>query len=91
MDRKHALMNRAAISADCAARQFSVHALHIESHYARVLHETSFEAAAVAYMEEFHSLVLEDDQIGVIVRDLSTNHQQCFTVNLHTGELAPCG
>jgi hypothetical protein len=74
------------------ARRFSVHARHVDSHHARVVEEASFEAAAVAYVEDF-SLVTEDEgpEIRVIVRDLANGHEHCFRIDLETGEAAPCG
>lgn len=74
------------------ARRFSVRARHVDSHHARVVEEASFEAAAVAYVEDF-SLVAEDEgpEISVIVRDLASGHEHCFRIDLETGEAAPCG
>jgi hypothetical protein len=72
-------------------RQFSVHARHVDSHYARVLEEASFEAAAVAYFEDFHPPMTDERAISVIVRELETGHQHCFRIDLDTGETAPCG
>ncbi len=59
------------------SRRFSVHARHIEAHHARVLEERSFEAAAVAYVEDLHAIGGEHE-ISVIVRELDTNHEHCF-------------
>ena len=72
-------------------RQFRVHARHVDSHHARVLEEVSFEAAAVAYVEDFHPLVGDDHEISVIVRDVGTGHEHCFRIDLESGETAPCG
>ncbi len=72
------------------ARRFSVHGRHIDSHHARVLEEVSFEAAAVAYVEDFHSPIGDDHEISVIVRDLVDGHQRCFRIDLDSGETAPC-
>ena len=72
-------------------RQFSVHARHVDSHQARVLEETSFEAAAVAYVEDFHPSLGDDNEISVIVRELGTGHEHCFRIDLESGETAPCG
>lgn len=72
-------------------RQFSVHARHVGNHHARVLEEVSFEAAAVAYLEDFHSPMTEDHEISVIVREVQTGHEHCFRVDLQSGETAPCG
>jgi hypothetical protein len=71
-------------------RQFRVHARHVESHYARVLKEASFEAAAVAYLEDFHKPIT-DHEISVIVREVGTGHKHCFRIDLESGETAPCG
>jgi hypothetical protein len=72
-------------------RQFSVHARHVDSHHARVLEEASFEAAAIAYVEDFHPPVGDQDEISVIVREVGTGHEHCFTIDLETGATAPCG
>lgn len=71
-------------------RQFSVHARHVDSHHARVLEEASFEAAAVAYVEDFHPPMTEDHEISVIVREVDTGHEHCFRIDLDSGETAPC-
>ncbi len=72
-------------------RSFSVHARHVDQHHARLLDETSFEAAAVAYVEDFHPAVDADHEVSVIVREIGTGHQHCFTINVDSGEAAPCG
>ena len=72
-------------------RRFSVHARHVDRHHARVVEETSFEAAAVAYVEDFHPPVGEDNEISVIVRDLQGGGEHCFRIDLDSGEAAPCG
>jgi hypothetical protein len=71
-------------------RQFSVHARHVDSHQARVLDEASFEAAAVAYVEDFHPPVGDDNEISVIVREVGTGREHCFRIDLESGETAPC-
>jgi len=71
-------------------RRFSVHARHVDSHHARVLQEVSFEAAAIAYVEDFHPPVGDDNEISVIVREVGTGHQACFRIDLESGETAPC-
>ena len=73
-------------------RTFSVRARHVDSHHARTLHEASFEAAAVAYVEDFHPPVAgEGDDISVIVRELETGHEHCFRIDLASGDAEPCG
>jgi hypothetical protein len=72
-------------------RSFSVHARHVDANHARIIHEASFEAAAVAYAEDLHVPVDEGDVISLIVRDLETGHEHCFKVDLASGETEVCG
>lgn len=74
-----------------AVRQFSVHARHVDHHHARRLDEVSFEAAAIAYLEDFHPPVTGDGEIQVIVREVGSGHQQCFRIDTATGETSVCG
>jgi hypothetical protein len=71
-------------------RCFHVQARHVEAHHARVLMESSFEAAAVAYVEDLHAVSDEPD-MRVVVRELDSGHEHCFRIDLETGEAAPCG
>jgi hypothetical protein len=71
-------------------RQFRVHARHLDRHHARTLSEPSFEAAAVAYVEDLHPPG-DGPEISVIVVDLASGHEQCFIIDLDTGEAEPCG
>jgi helix-turn-helix protein len=73
------------------SRRFSVYARHADRHHAKVVEEQSFEAAAVAYVEDLPVIVDEDSDISVIVRDLGSGHEHCFRINLETGEAVPCG
>jgi hypothetical protein len=71
-------------------RRFSVHARHLDAHHAQVLEEASFEAAAVAYVEELH--VLGDDrEISVIVRELGTGQEHCFRIDVDSARTTSCG
>jgi Family of unknown function (DUF5961) len=71
-------------------RQFSVHARHVDAHHARTLEERSFEAAAVAYVEDLHDMGGEQE-ISVIVRELDSGHEHCFRIDLESGETSSCG
>ena len=71
-------------------RRFRVHARHVEAHHARVLEERSFEAAAVAYVEDLHALG-DGPEISVIVHEVESGHEHCFRIDLDTGETASCG
>lgn len=72
-------------------RRFTVHARHLDRHHARLVEEASFEAAAIAFVEDFHPPVGEDNEISVIVREVGTDHETCFRIDLDSGEAAPCG
>jgi hypothetical protein len=72
-------------------RTFSVHARHVDAHHARTLQEPSFEAAAVAYVEDLHDLPGDGEEISVIVREIESGHEHCFRVDIGSGETSPCG
>jgi hypothetical protein len=74
-----------------ATHRFRVHPRDGDRSHARVLEESSFEAAAVAYLEDFVSIGAETQEIRVVVMDLDDGHEHCFMVDLETGETAPCG
>ena len=69
--------------------RYSVHARHAGHHRARVLEEASFEAAAVAYAEDLAEA--PGGEISLVVRDLADGREHCFTIDLDTGDAAPCG
>lgn len=71
-------------------RAFSVHARHVDRHAARLVVEASFEAAAVAYVEDLFDLPDDPPEISLVVRELSSGHEHCFRIDLDTGEAAPC-
>ena len=74
-----------------APRQFAVHARHDHSHHARTLTESSFEAAAMAYVEDFPLRADDEAQISVVVRDVESGFEHCFRIDLDTGDTTPCG
>jgi len=69
--------------------RFTVHARHVDAHHARTLEEPSFEAAAIAYVEDLHDLGAEAE-LSVIVREVDTGREHCFRVDLESGQAAPC-
>jgi hypothetical protein len=79
------------MSLSAPLRRFSVHARQVDRHHARIVEENSFEAAAVAYVEDFHPPVEAGNELSVIVRDLEDGHEHCFRIDLDTGETEPCG
>ena len=70
-------------------RRFSVHARHIGVHHARAFEECSFEAAAVAYIENLHDIG-DQHEISVIVREVDSGHEHCFRIDLESGETSAC-
>jgi hypothetical protein len=70
-------------------RRFSVRARHVDAHHARVVEEPSFEAAAVAYVEDLHPPG-DAQEISVIVRDIDSGREHCFRIDLDSGDAAPC-
>jgi hypothetical protein len=73
-------------------RRYRVHARHVDRHHARLVEEVSFEAAAVAYLENLDiSAATDDQEISIIVHDVSTGHEHCFRLDLGSGETSPCG
>jgi len=68
---------------------FRVHARHVDAHHARTLQAPTFEAAAVAYIEDLHELPGDAEEINVVVRDLETGHEHSFRVYLESGKILP--
>ena len=73
------------------SRKFKVHARHLDSHHAHTVTETSFEAAAVAYLDHYPPVLDDEPEISVIVRDVESGREHCFRVDLGSGETAACG
>jgi hypothetical protein len=72
-------------------RDFRVHARHVDAHDARTLRESSFEAAAITYVEGLHDIPVEGDEISVIVRDVESGHEHGFLVHLDSRQTTTCG
>jgi len=75
-----------------STRRFKVHARHLDRHHARLVEETSFEAASIAYLEGFELAAPDarEGELHVIVHDLATGHEHCFRLDLQTGATTPC-
>jgi Family of unknown function (DUF5961) len=70
-------------------RTFRVHARHVDAHHARTLEAPTFEAAAVAYVEDLHELPGDAEEINVIVREVESGHEHSFRVYLESGKISP--
>lgn len=71
-------------------RRFCVHTQHAERRDGHIVEETSFEAAAAAYVEDFNPPPDEDGEVSLVVRDLDDGAEHCFRIDLQTGDAAPC-
>jgi hypothetical protein len=71
-------------------RRYRVYPRDLDGSAVRVLEETSFEAAAVAYAEDFGYVTDQGHELKVIVLDLDSGHEHCFLIDLDTGETGPC-
>jgi hypothetical protein len=69
-------------------RRFRVHARHVDHHESQLVLEHSFEAAAMAYAENFADDGATD--MRVFVRDMATGHEHCFRIDLAAGVAAGC-
>ena len=70
-------------------RKFCVHAADL-AHSSHIVEEVSFEAAAVAYAEDYTVTPGEDDDLRVIVQDMADGLTHCFCISLESGTTAPC-
>lgn len=70
--------------------RYLVHPRDLEGAAVRVLEEVSFEAAAVAYAEDFGYVTDQAHELKLIVLDLDSGHEHCFLIDLDTGETGPC-
>ena len=73
-----------------STHRYRVHPWDLDGSAVRVVEETSFEAAAVAYAEDFGSITSAQRDLRILVRDLDSGHEHCFLVDLDTGETGPC-
>jgi len=70
---------------------FTARALHLHGHHARRIDESSPEAAAIAYAEDFaHDAPRDESDLAILVRDDDTGREHCFRVSLTTGGAEPC-
>ncbi len=72
-------------------RAYCVHAMHDARGHAHEVHGPSFEAAALAFVEDWHPAADDEGDVSLIVRDQQTGREQCFRIDIGTGETAPCG
>jgi hypothetical protein len=71
-------------------REYCVHLAEGDHQAVRRLSERSFEAAALAYVEDLH-LADRGAEISLVVQDMESGHEHCFRVDLDSGETSACG
>jgi hypothetical protein len=72
-------------------RRFCVHSATDAGARGRVVEGLTFEDAALHFVEDFHPSADADNEVSLYVEDEETGEQQCFTIDLATGEAEPCG
>jgi len=56
----------------------------------RTVRGSSFEDAALIYLEEFHPPADATGDVMLIVRHDETGREQCFRIEVASGRTAPC-
>jgi hypothetical protein len=70
-------------------RRFCVHRAAEAPSRGEVVDGLNFEDAALAFVEVRH-LELAGEDVSLMVADCETGEQQCFRIDLATGEASPC-
>lgn len=71
-------------------RQFCVHARGEDGRRGHLVEEKSFEAAAVAFVELWRPPVDGDGDVSVLVTDVESGVEHCFSLDTESGAAAPC-
>lgn len=70
--------------------RYTVHAAEDGRNAAHTVEGTSFEDAAIAFVERWAPAPDAEGDVAVIVRDAETGAQHCFRIDLGSGDAAPC-
>ena len=76
---------------DATLRTFAVRARYDGGPAPHLIEETSFEAAAAAFVEGWPHPKADEAEVSVLVQDLSSGREHCFRIDLDSGEAEPCG
>ncbi len=82
-------MTQAVQSADADLRAYCVHCSDEAPTNTHRVEAKSFTEAAVTFLERWH-VEAYAEAVSVIVEAQETGERHCFTVDLSTGEAAPC-
>ena len=78
------------MSQEITPRRYCVHGVAESASRGHVVEEASFEAAALACVEDHHPVGDHGEDVSLYVEDLDSGERQCFRIDLETGEAAPC-
>lgn len=72
-------------------RQFEVFTRKGHSSTARLISESSLEAATVTFLEEFGLAMYDDEEeLTLYLHDIEGGHSHCFKIDLHIGRVEEC-
>jgi hypothetical protein len=72
-------------------RSFSVRARYGGGRTPQVIEEASFEAAALAFVEDWPHPAAGEAALSILVQDLGSGREHCYRIHLDTGAAEPCG
>lgn len=78
------------MSAAAEPRRFLVHPCHERAEGHVVADASDFHEAALIFVERWGPAADAEDEVSLIVCDCETGRQECFRIDLGTGEAAPC-
>jgi hypothetical protein len=73
---------------DALQRRFSVHGTEEVRGRAQMVEGVSFEDAALRFAAEWHGG--DAGEASLLIEDCETGEQQCFRIDLGSGDAAPC-
>ena len=76
---------------ELTTRTFSVHGAEDAPGRGHQLEAFGFEDAALHFAADCHPYAADADEVSLLVEDCETGERRCFTLDLSTGETAPCG
>jgi uncharacterized protein DUF5961 len=71
-------------------RRFLVHPAHERAQGHIVADAEDFHDAALAYVERWSPAPDDGEEVSLIVCECETGHEQCFRIDLGTGDAEPC-
>ena len=78
------------MTADAETRRFLVHPAEHRGEGHVVADASDFHEAALAFVERWSPAPDAEGDVRLIVCDCETGRQECFCIDLESGESAPC-